>query len=273
MGKQRTGDEHISFDGMPIGHLLGDYWAWNSSDLLINTERGSFSEFIVSAALDLDLSGTRVDWGPYDIPFPFRWSCGGEIRDTVRIEVKSAAYLQSWEQDKPSNIVFSIRPARAWDPKLGYYGETKRQSDLYVFCLYTQTDRDRADPLVLDDWDFYILPTGRLDNCCGGQKTISLNSLLALGPVKADYGGIKDAVIHCIQGGECPPPPVILHNICIFVLSIITKQLRGLGAASAVKGESHEQGNSGAKPEEERGGSHQLHQGGDLHPGIDSLAG
>ena len=22
MGKQRTGDEHIMFDGMPIGHLL-----------------------------------------------------------------------------------------------------------------------------------------------------------------------------------------------------------------------------------------------------------
>ena len=35
MGKQRTGDEHIMFDGMPIGHLLSDYWAWNSSDLLI----------------------------------------------------------------------------------------------------------------------------------------------------------------------------------------------------------------------------------------------
>ena len=72
MGKQRTGDEHIRFDGMPIGHLLGDYWAWNSSDLLVNTERGSFSEFIVSAALDLDLSGTKVDWGPYDVSFPFR---------------------------------------------------------------------------------------------------------------------------------------------------------------------------------------------------------
>ena len=123
MGKQRTGDEHIRFDGMPIGHLLGDYWAWNSSDLLINTERGSFSEFIVSAALDLDLSGTRVDWGPYDVSFPFEWCCGDELRKEVRIEVKSSAYLQSWDQDHPSSIVFSIRPARAWDPKLGYYGE------------------------------------------------------------------------------------------------------------------------------------------------------
>ena len=81
MGKQRTGDEHIVFDGMPIGHLLSDYWAWNSSDLLINTERGSFSEFIVSSALDLDLSGTREDWGPYDVFFPFHWSEDGVEQD------------------------------------------------------------------------------------------------------------------------------------------------------------------------------------------------
>ena len=125
----------------------------------------------------------------------------------MRIEVKSSAYLQSWEQDHLSSIVFSIRPARAWDPHLGYYGEMRRQSDLYVFCLYTQTDREKADPLVLDDWTFYVIPTERLDRCCGSQKTISLNSLLALGPVQADYGGIRDAVIHCIQGDECTPPP------------------------------------------------------------------
>ncbi|WP_195308216.1 hypothetical protein [Flavonifractor plautii] len=220
MGKQRTGDEHIRFDGMPIGHLLGDYWAWNSSDLLVNTERGSFSEFIVSAALDLDLSGTKVDWGPYDVSFPFRWMCEGKPREEVRIEVKSAAYLQSWEQEKPSSIVFSIRPARAWDPDLGYYGELKRQSDLYVFCHYTQTDRAKADPLVLDDWTFYILPTKRLDQCCGGQKTISLSSLLALGPVRVDFDGIKDAVIHCIQGDECTPPPpsyciIFVYPFCL----------------------------------------------------------
>ena len=110
MGKQRTGDEHIVFDGMPIGHLLSDYWAWNSSDLLINTERGSFSEFIVSSALDLDLSGTREDWGPYDVLFPYQWAQDGVERGAVHVEVKSAAYLQSWEQSKLSNIIFSIRP-------------------------------------------------------------------------------------------------------------------------------------------------------------------
>ena len=222
---------------MPIGHLLGDYWAWNSSDLLVNTERGSFSEFIVSAALDLDLSGTKVDWGPYDVSFPFRWMCEGKPREEVRIEVKSAAYLQSWEQEKPSSIVFSIRPARAWDPDLGYYGELKRQSDLYVFCHYTQTDRAKADPLVLDDWTFYILPTKRLDQCCGGQKTISLSSLLALGPVRVDFDGIKDAVIHCIQGDECtPPPPSYLLNFVYPFLFLFRRRAGNTGLVRPYRG-------------------------------------
>ena len=39
MTKQRTGDELIVFDDMPIGKSLGDYWRWNASDLLNNTLR------------------------------------------------------------------------------------------------------------------------------------------------------------------------------------------------------------------------------------------
>ena len=212
MGQQKTGNEHIIFDGMPIGYLLRDYWAWNSSDLLNNTLRGSFCEFIVASALDLDLSdSTNKDWGAYDVTFPFHWqSCGNES-DIVRIEVKSCSYLQSWEQSKLSNIIFSIRPTRAWDPISGYSGEVKRQSDVYVFCVYTVKDRAKADPLILDGWDFYVLPTRRLDDICGPQKSISLPSLLTLNPIRTNYSGIQCAIIHCIQGDECTPPP----SLCI----------------------------------------------------------
>lgn len=199
MGKQRTGDEHIVFDKMPIGYLLSDYWAWNSSDLLNNTLRGSFCEFIVSAALDLDLSGVNEDWGAWDITFPHFWQRDGEMLDEVHIEVKSGAYIQAWEQSKLSSIVFSIRPTRAWDPINGYSGDVRRQSDVYVFCLYTVKNRAEADPLVLDDWDFYIVPTQKLNDHCGPQKTISLPALLALDPIRADFSGIKDAIIQSIQ--------------------------------------------------------------------------
>ena len=210
MGTLKTGDEHIRFDGMPTGYLLSDFWRWSSSDLLDNTLRGTFSEFIVGTALDLDLTTGFENWLPWDLTYPFQWQDSlGQTYDEVRIEVKSASYIQPWEQKKLSNIIFSIRPARAWDLETGYRGEFKRQSDVYVFCHYTQKDRSKADPLVLDDWDFYVISTKELDEVCGMQKTISLASLQLLGPIRADYSGIKEAIIQCIHGYECAPPPQI----------------------------------------------------------------
>ncbi len=205
MGRQRSGDEHITFEGMPIGYLLSDYWAWNASDLLNNTLRGSYCEFIISSALGLDLSGVNEDWGAYDVNFPFRWNDDGVWRDDIRIEVKSGAYLQAWQQSKLSNILFSIRPTRAWDPLTGYADEVKRQSDVYVFCHYTVTERGKTDPLILDDWDFYILRTRILDEICGGQKTLSLRSLQRLDPIEAKYSGIKNAIIYSVRS-YLPPP-------------------------------------------------------------------
>ena len=92
-----TGDEHIMFDGMPTGYLLSDFWAWSSSDLLNNTLRGHFAEFIVSASLGLNLKRPQADWAPYDVYYPM------DKRSGIRIEVKSAAYLQAWEQQRPSS--------------------------------------------------------------------------------------------------------------------------------------------------------------------------
>ncbi len=184
---------------MPIGYLLSDYWAWNASDLLNNTLRGSFCEFIVSAALGIDLSEVNEDWGAYDVTFPYSWRCGDSERSEVHIEVKSSAYLQAWANAKPSHIQYSIRPTRAWTPDGGYADTVVRQSDVYVFCLYAVQDRNQADPLVLDGWEFYVMPTRRLDEICGPQKTISLPSLLTLKPFKTDYAGLKDAVIAALQ--------------------------------------------------------------------------
>ena len=189
------------------------------------------------AALGIDLSGTNDDWTPYDISFPYNWVCNGEARDKVRIEVKSCAYLQAWRQGdgRLSNIQFSIRPTRAWDSINGYAEEVMRQSDVYVFCLYTETVRERANPLVLDGWNFYIVPTHILDEQCGPQKTISLTMLQKLDPYLADYGGIRDAVVHSLD--VYPPPSDILHNFFHSFLYITEKQPRtthGAAFSSAI---------------------------------------
>ena len=186
MGK--TGDEAIQLRGENTGLHLRDFWSWAYSDLLDNTLRGSFSEFLVAAALGIDLSKPRVNWDPWDLTF----STG---QAELHIEVKSGSYLQAWEQKRPSAIRFSIRPAIRWSEATGYTGEQRRQSDVYVFCVFTEKDISKADPMELDSWDFYVLPTKVLDERCGEQKSISLGALLRLNPEKADFAKLKAAVL------------------------------------------------------------------------------
>lgn len=199
MPTRRRGDENIMFDGMATGYQIGDFWEWAASDLLNNAMRGVFCEFIVAAALGLDLISCREEWTPWDLTAPHRWTDGDVLREDVRIEVKSSAYIQSWQQERPSNVIFSIRPSRFWTAEGRYSEVVRRQSDVYVFGLYAVTDREDADPAVLDGWKFYILPTRIIDSVCGDQKTISLNSLEKLSPIVTDFHGILDAIIRCSQ--------------------------------------------------------------------------
>ncbi len=174
-----TGNEHFTFDDMPIGKLLSDFWAWNSSDLLNNTLRGALAEFIVATALELDTDICRKDRTPYDLETP----------SGIKIEVKSSAYLQSWSADRISNIRFSINPTRAWYAETSFDDEVKRQSDVYVFCVYASKTKEDT-PLLLDQWEFYVIPTSTLNQKCGNQKSISLNSLLSLNPMKTDFDNL-----------------------------------------------------------------------------------
>ena len=188
-----TGNEHFTYDGMPIGILLNDFWSWNSSDLLNNTLRGALAEFIVASAIGIDTTTARQDWTAYDLVSP----------SGRKIEVKCSAYLQSWNPDRLSQIRFSIRPARSWDAENDYSDCIKRWSDLYVFCLYGSKDKSES-PLQLEKWTFYIVPTAHLDQSCGEQKTISLNSLLALSPVAATYENLAE-VVENIRLTSTPP--------------------------------------------------------------------
>ena len=197
MSDGKTGDEPIMFAGVPIGYTLRDFWSWNSSDLLDNVLRGQYSEFIVAAALNLDLRCTRKNWEPWDLVYCFNLAENDEEPVEVHIEVKSSSYLQAWEQSKLSKIVFSIRPTRMWETKNGYSDTAERRSDVYVFCLYAETDLDKVDPLDLGKWEFYVIPTAKLNERCGTQKDITLSSLEKLDPIKTDFLGIKSAVCRC----------------------------------------------------------------------------
>lgn len=168
---RKTGREALVLAGQPLKVVLSDFWSWSRSDLLDNTERGVLAEFIVATALGIPTAGVRDGSAAWDLTMP----------DGIRIEVKSAAYLQTWGQKKLSRISFSTAPARAWDSDCGEFaGAARRQADIYVFALLAHTDKATVNPLELDQWKFYVVPTAILNQRSPTQRSISLTTLKTL---------------------------------------------------------------------------------------------
>jgi hypothetical protein len=161
----------------PIGYSIMDFWKWSSSDLILNKTRGIFAEFIVATAVGFEGCPVQNDWEPYDLTAE-----NGQIK----IEVKSAAYIQSWEQEKLSDVLFAIRP-----PKNG----TGRPADVYVFCLFKHQEKATADPLKLEQWEFYVLSTIKLNNYKRSETSITLKSLRTIAGDPVSYSELKNKIL------------------------------------------------------------------------------
>jgi hypothetical protein len=186
---RQSGAEPFTRAAKPIGPTLADFWGWTLSDLVDNLERGALAEFIVATALGIPTDGVRVGWAVWDLT----------TLDGVRIEVKSAAYLQSWPQDHLSRISFRAPKAQGWDPDTGkYVGAPERHAQVYVFALLAHTDKATVNPLNLDQWRFYVLPTAVLD--ARSQDSITLKTLEELATATppagraAGFDGLRGAV-------------------------------------------------------------------------------
>lgn len=168
-----------------MGFQLAEFWSWNQSDLIENRTRGILAEFIVLKALDINPS-QRVEWDNFDLI----------TNSGKKLEVKSAAYIQSWKQSKLSAIKFGIAPTiGARDHEL-YDGVSRRWVDYYVFCLLKHQDQNTINPLNMSQWTFYVLNAQVLDQKLPHQNTIGLNSLLKLNPVECSFTELK----HVIEG-------------------------------------------------------------------------
>jgi hypothetical protein len=168
---RKTGAEPFRVGGRPVGATVADFWGWSRSDLLDNTERGVLAEFIVATVLGIAVDGVREGWAAWDLTTP-----GG-----VRVEVKSAAYLQSWAQKELSRISFGTPRTLAWDADGGGFADVaRRHAQVYVFALLAHTDKATVNPLDLDQWVFYVLPTAVLDGRTRSQHSITLKTLEGL---------------------------------------------------------------------------------------------
>ena len=110
----------------------------------------------VASALGLTKE-PREEWGAFDL----------EVPDCGTVEVKSAAYIQSWEQKEYSRISFDIAERKsAWNPKTGKWKELdppERIADVYVFCLLKHKCQKTIDPLNVEQWEFYVVHRSQLD--------------------------------------------------------------------------------------------------------------
>ncbi len=128
----KNGNECLTNNGRKTEYNLLDFWRWSVSDILSNATRGRFAEFIVGTAVGLNPENLRDEWDAYDLI----------TDDGIKIEVKSAAYIQSWNQRNFSTICFSIKPSRFWDAETNMQrGEPKRHADIYVIAAHDKQKR------------------------------------------------------------------------------------------------------------------------------------
>ncbi len=163
---RKTGNETLHDAGMAVGGSVLDFWQWSASDLMSNATRGRLAEYIVYRAVGGAEAAVRDEWDAFDLTTP----------NGIRVEVKSAAYIQSWQQKRESLISFRCPKTRAWSPDTNALDRTaRRQANVYVFALLHE--REAPDPLNVRHWQFYVVSARALDVRSRSQDSITLASL------------------------------------------------------------------------------------------------
>ncbi len=183
---RRTGREDFRIGNQSLDFCLQEFWQWSASDIISNATRGLVAEFLVANAIGAAYD-VRDEWAAYDLNDPRGFT----------IEVKSAAYIQSWKQRRLSPITFNCKRSFAVDPDTGKQeAERRRQAEVYVFALLAHQVQSTLDPFDLRQWEFYVVPTVTLDRRTRSQHSITLNSLQALHGSAVSFHCLGDAIAH-----------------------------------------------------------------------------
>lgn len=150
---------------------ISDFWQWGFSDLIQNTTRGVLGEYIVAVLLGVD-DEPRNPWKAYDL----------KLSNGMTVEVKTTSVLQAWRQEKMYEPKYVVAPTRRWDPETGVMEpKASLNADLYIFCYFTAVDHSVANPLDLDQWEFFVFERTQIEKIFEGRKSVSLKALQNLG--------------------------------------------------------------------------------------------
>lgn len=187
-------NDYFTFSDSPVFSVL-DFWRYCYGNLA--GQSAVIAEFLVAKALENDKAENVTLWTAYDMSYR-----------GMRIEVKSTEYVHAWNRKRVSNVrTFSIAPSnnKYW----GSAGERKmsRQNDLYVFCLNTNKEVQHPRPLNIDDWEFYVVTTTRINSYAASygnpdQKKISLNVVKSLAGNAVKWNGLKQRIDEIIDSSN-----------------------------------------------------------------------
>jgi len=175
-----------------------DFWRWALGDLRMNNARGDVVEYLVARAVR-DQSPIRVEWGSYD----------ARSLDGTLIEVKAAAYLQSWVTKRLSTPTWSFKSVRSdsvWSEEAGEWikVDPATRVHVWVFALHTCRDPAAYDPLDVAQWEFRVMPHQQL--LSAGQTSARLAFFDRLGIEPVPYPALADAIAHACEMIRSPVP-------------------------------------------------------------------
>lgn len=158
-----------------------EFWRWHFSEIF--DLQSKIAEYIVGKALGLKEAENVGIWTLYDMKYREK-----------RIEIKETSYYHAWQTDEePKSQQRSFGITKAYDDYTKEDSAYRRQSDIYVFCLNTGNTRTDSNPLMLEHWEFYIIPTYLIDEQCKSGKTISLSRVKKLAG-KVSYNELKNDI-------------------------------------------------------------------------------
>ena len=179
-----SGQEEFKLNGEKAGFNVLDFWRFQFSNLA--DMQGRVGEFLVAMALRKETSDNNNGWTLWDIDYR-----------GLRIEVKTTAYYQPWRDSKsfieqrwgnessiPQNDSehnysehrnFGITKSK--DPQ---DNEFKRMNDIYVFVINNGKTKEKANPLNLENWKFFVIPTSVINHECGDNKSIGISKVRKL---------------------------------------------------------------------------------------------
>lgn len=184
-----SGDEPITIGGKPLGFTVLDFWRFQHSNIWDMQDQ--IAEFIVAKALGQDVPYNKNGWTLWDLNY-----------NGKRIEIKESGYFYSWQNNGKVSQVRTFGINKAYSRYKDNTSPFERQNDVYVFCLNTGETMEDSNPLEMDHWRFWVVPTSTINRLCGDNKHISLGRLKKIthqenGVGYADLKSAVDAALQC----------------------------------------------------------------------------